>query len=63
MFGNEYSVKYSYPDNRKLYVKLATFKGQINSGNFAKRLMKIQRQVNNGADRDNYFVHMDFCTV
>ena len=39
-----------------MYVNLATLKGQIHWGNFAKRLIKMQRQVDNGAYRHNYVV-------
>lgn len=46
-----------------MYVNLAALKGQIHWGNFAKRLIKMQRQVVNGAERHNYVVHMDFCIV
>ena len=60
---NEYNVKYSQPDNRKMYVKLVTFKGQINCGNFAKRFVIMQKQLNNGANKDYYSVHMDICIV
>ena len=46
-----------------MYVKLASFKGQIDCENFSKRLIIIQRQVNNGANKDYHSVHMDICIV